>query len=62
MRKPVLLANAVLWAAAILAAAVLEAPTALTLIVLPLLAAASWVTALTPPRPAGGGQDAPAAV
>jgi hypothetical protein len=41
MRKPYLLVNAMLWAAAILAAAVLNAPHFLSLILLPMLATLS---------------------
>ena len=45
MRKRYVLANAVLWAAAILAAAVLKAPHFLSLILLPMLATLSLLTA-----------------
>jgi hypothetical protein len=38
MRKPYVLANAMLWAAAIIASAVLAAPNFLSLVLLPLLA------------------------
>jgi hypothetical protein len=38
MRKPYALANAMLWAAAIIASAVLDAPNFLTLLLLPSLA------------------------
>lgn len=41
MRKPFLLANAMLWVAAIVASAVLAAPTFLTLMLLPLLGSSS---------------------
>lgn len=41
MRKPYLLVNAMLWAAAIVAAAVLNAPHFLSLILLPMLATLS---------------------
>ena len=41
MRKPYLLVNAMLWAAAILAAALLNAPHFLSLILLPMLATLS---------------------
>ncbi|HEV2682430.1 MAG TPA: hypothetical protein VGV14_18145 [Rhodanobacter sp.] len=41
MRKRYMLANALLWAAAILAAAILKAPNFLSLVLLPLLATLS---------------------
>jgi hypothetical protein len=41
MRKRYVLANALLWAAAILAAAVLKAPNFLSLVLLPMLATLS---------------------
>ena len=44
MRKPSVLVNAMLWAAAILAAAVLNAPHVLSLILLPMLATLSQRT------------------
>lgn len=46
MNKQVQLANSLLWASAIVASAVFEAPAALTLLVLPSLAAAAWVVFL----------------
>ncbi|WP_168171122.1 hypothetical protein [Rhodanobacter sp. B04] len=45
MRKRYVLANAMLWAAAILAAAVLKTPMFFSLILLPLLATLSLLTA-----------------
>ncbi|HWX66706.1 MAG TPA: hypothetical protein VNZ27_09810 [Rhodanobacter sp.] len=44
MRKRYVLANALLWAAAILAAAVLKAPNFLSLVLLPMLATLSLLT------------------
>jgi hypothetical protein len=46
MTKQVQLANSLLWASAIVASAVFQAPAALTLLVLPSLAAAAWVVIL----------------
>ena len=46
MRKPLLLTHALLWASAVLASALLHAPTALTLVVLPTLSVAAWLSAL----------------
>jgi len=46
MSKHVLLGNSVLWASAIVASAALDAPTVLTLLVLPSLAVAAWVLSL----------------
>jgi hypothetical protein len=43
MRKRYLIANAVLWAAAILASAVIHAPVVFSIIILPTLAFASLV-------------------
>jgi len=43
MHKSYLMSNAVLWAAAILASAVIHAPVVLTIIILPTLAFASLV-------------------
>ncbi|GAB3779997.1 hypothetical protein [Dyella agri] len=45
MRKPYVLANALLWAAAMLAAAVLRAPVFLTIVLLPMLATLSTLAA-----------------
>lgn len=45
--KHVLLGNSLLWAAAIVASAALDAPTVLTLLVLPSLAVTTWVLSLT---------------
>ena len=45
MGRKYLIANAVLWAAAIIASALVGAPTVLTLVVLPALAAVSLLLA-----------------
>lgn len=45
--KHVLLGNSLLWASAIVASAALDAPSVLTLLVLPSLAAATWALSLT---------------
>lgn len=50
-----LIANAILWAAAIVAAALVGAPTVLSLIILPSLAAVSMLLAWRRPRVAGSG-------
>ncbi len=44
MKKPYVMANAVLWAAAVVAAAVLDAPPVIGQILLPWLAVASMLT------------------
>lgn len=46
MNRTYVLTNSILWAAAILAAAIVGAPTVLTLVLLPCLAAISWLAAL----------------
>jgi hypothetical protein len=43
MRQQPVLANCILWAAAILASAILGAPSTLTCLLLPALAATSWL-------------------
>ena len=43
MRTPLLAVHALLWATAILASALLDAPTALTLLVLPSLAVVAFL-------------------
>ena len=48
MNQRFIIANSIAWAAAILASATLGAPTTLTLILLPALAAASWLASLAP--------------
>ncbi|MBD8879864.1 MULTISPECIES: hypothetical protein [Rhodanobacter] len=48
MRKRYVLANAMLWAAAMLAAAVLKAPNFLTVLLLPMLATLSTLVARRP--------------
>lgn len=46
MNRKYIVANSLIWAAAIIASAELGAPTMLTLILLPSLAAMSWLAAL----------------
>ncbi|HRC84422.1 MAG TPA: hypothetical protein PK413_02295 [Thermoanaerobaculia bacterium] len=46
MKRSTLLAHSILWAAAILASALLGAPSTLTLLLLPSLATISWVVSL----------------
>ena len=46
MHRKLVLANCILWAAAILASAILGAPSTLTLMLLPALAAASWLVSV----------------
>lgn len=52
MNRKHIIANAVLWAAAIIAAAVVGAPTVLTIVLLPALASASLL--MTRSKPAEG--------
>jgi hypothetical protein len=56
MSRAYQIANAVLWAAAIIASALVRAPTVLSLIVLPSLAVVSLLLALRTPR--AGGRNA----
>lgn len=51
MSTRIQLGNALLWASAIVAAAALDAPDRLTLLVLPALAAGAWALSLAPGRP-----------
>lgn len=46
MNRKYILANSILWATAIIASAIVGAPTVLTLILLPALATASWLASL----------------
>jgi hypothetical protein len=46
MNQTYLLANSITWAAAIIASALLGAPSTVTLVLLPVLATASWLIAL----------------
>ena len=45
MNRTCTVANGILWAAAIIASALLRAPTFLTLVLLPALATCSWLAA-----------------
>ena len=47
MSKDLQITNSLLWASAIIASAVLQAPHALTFLVLPSLAVVSWLLAAT---------------
>ncbi len=51
MQRSRIIANSILWAAAIIAAALLGAPVSHTLIVLPSLATGSLIVSLPAPRP-----------
>ena len=58
MSKDLQITNSLLWASAMIASAALQAPNALTFLVLPSLAAVSWLFAATrtcskPQQPSG---------
>ncbi len=55
MKRSAILANSILWAAAIVASAIVFAPQALTLMILPALAAASLVLTVREERQANCG-------
>ena len=50
MNKQFQIANSLLWASAIIASAALKAPDAMTFLVLPSLAAVSWLFAISRSR------------
>lgn len=56
MNRSAIVTNSILWAAAIAASAILHAPSTLTVILLPLLAASSFLLALRPSRTPGSGR------
>jgi hypothetical protein len=61
MNRRYLIANSILWATAIIASAVLRAPASLTLVLLPCLAACSWLAALPGSAERGGPGEASSA-
>lgn len=56
MNRTYIVANSLIWAAAIIASAQLGAPTMLTLVLLPSLATMSWLAALPAAAKRSGGQ------